>query len=132
MVTDFKTTNAAKPQNITPKANDPTAGGTKLQLPLYALVAVRDFGEGKEIPTQARYVYLRRTECFVGTLPNEAHEAFHDQLNALAATMASGDFRPGAPHALWGCTACSPDSLGLEIVGMRAAWWGDVAESDAE
>ena len=124
-VTDFKTTTAAKPEQATPSASDPTSGGTKLQLPLYAAVAARDFANADDdlSDRHARYVYLRRSDSIADDLPDEAHEQFAIDLNTLANRMDQGDFQPSAPHALWGCRACSPDGLGLETVALRVGWW---------
>lgn len=129
-VTDFKTSAAADPKAGAPRQSDPTQAGTKLQLPLYAAVAARDFLQPHYNPElrHARYVFLRRSDSIPHDLPNEAHEQFDLDLNALATSMHNGDFRPLQPHSKWGCTACSPDGLGLETVALRAGWWAGANE----
>ena len=129
-VTDFKTSAAADPKAGAPKASDPTQAGTKLQLPLYAAVAARDFPQPHDNTDlrHARYVFLRRSDSIPHDLPIEAYEQFDHDLNALATSMHEGDFRPQEPHSKWGCAACSPDGLGLETVALRAGWWAGANE----
>jgi ATP-dependent helicase/nuclease subunit B len=131
-VSDFKTTTAADPRQSAPRSTNPTLDGTKLQLPLYAAVAARDFGESHDDPADrhARYVYLRRSDSISHDLPDEAHEQFDIDLNGLAVRMAQGDFRPNVPHSKWGCAACSPDGLGLETVALRAGWWAPTMDDN--
>ena len=123
-VTDFKTTNSAKPE--APTKTDPTMAGTKLQLHLYARVAHRDHGR-EDSSTAIRYVFVRNhvvTPKEV-VLDIAGAEAWVDE---LARRINAGDFHAGVPHTLWGCADCSPDGLGLEHLASRAAHFAELAE----
>lgn len=116
-VTDFKSTNSAKPE--APPKNDTTAAGTKLQLHLYSIIAERDHGLADAEAT-VRYVYIRNH--VVTPKPFELDRgAAIAWVDELARRIIHGEFYPGEPHGSWGCRDCSPDGLGLETLGGRAA-----------
>lgn len=122
-VTDFKSTNSVNPQ--APSKHDPTSGGTKLQLHLYSIVADRDHGvDGGYV--SVRYVYIRNH--VVTPKPVELDQAAAVAwVDELASRIVHGEFYPGEPHGSWGCRDCSPDGLGLETLGGRAARFAALA-----
>lgn len=122
-VTDFKTSNAAKRKSVS--RSDPTERGTKLQLPLYARVAARDFGDAAQTAVGAsvvmRYLYLRRGLAEPAELGGNVDPDFLAAVDRTASAMAQGRFTPAEPDQMYGCESCSPDGLGLEAVAARAA-----------
>ena len=114
-VTDFKTSSRATP--VSPlRPNDPTDGGTKLQLPVYALVAKRRHADRA---VRVRYLYLRGVHAESSPIPEEAHAQALDDIDRVATRIVNGDFHPEAPHPMWGCQWCAPDGLGLADIERR-------------
>lgn len=113
-VTDFKVKSGKSIDTM--KVDDPTAGGAKLQLAVYAQVAQ---ALHVDRPVSARYLYLHRATTLEDMLPDGAIDVANDDIRALAARIVEGDFHPGMPHVKWGCAWCCPDSLGTADVEAR-------------
>ncbi|PIE32303.1 MAG: hypothetical protein CSA55_03795 [Ilumatobacter coccineus] len=113
-VTDFKVISSSFAPNFV--ADDPTEGGAKLQLPLYAEVAATVFGGELGAPA---YRYIGPSQVTDRVLPDSGHAHAHAALDVLADRLVRGDFRPGQPDPTWGCPDCCPDGLGRTEVTTR-------------
>jgi hypothetical protein len=115
-VVDYKTGSARSFEKLGP--DDPTAGGTKLQLPVYALAARLALG-APDADVTAEYWFLHRTIDRI-ELPLTAGvaESFVDTVTVIADGIAGGLFphRPPDDDG-WGghipCHYCDPDGLGV-------------------
>lgn len=116
-VTDLKTTTS---KNTSVSGNNPTEDGTKLQLPIYTLVAHRDFGTPDADPLPPRYMYVRGAKAEPREFPERATADALAHVARLAAQLAAGDLHPGVPDEMWGCDDCCPDQLGADHVAARA------------
>jgi ATP-dependent helicase/nuclease subunit B len=100
--------------------DDPTAGGSKLQLPVYAYAARAVLGL-PEAPVAAEYWFLRKdrgTRISVPLTP-QVHETHQEVLAVIADGIAAGLFphRPPKGDGWAGyieCPYCDPDGLGVE------------------
>lgn len=127
-VTDLKTTTS---KNTSVSANNPTDDGTKLQLPIYTLVAQRDFGRDGTEPLPPRYMYVRGIQAEPRVFPQRATADALGHVGRIAARLAAGDLHPGIPDEMWGCRDCCPDGLGSDHVAARAALFAEAtAEAD--
>jgi ATP-dependent helicase/nuclease subunit B len=113
VVTDHKTGKADDYRHLT--ADDPTLGGTRFQLPVYAAAAAAlDHGA----PVRAEYAFLRRGQfARIGVTFDEATWAsVRQELDTVVAGIDAGLFpaRPEPPE--WrrfvNCWYCEPDGLG--------------------
>lgn len=114
-VTDLKTGRATK---YTAVKKDPVAGGTRLQLPVYALAALRDLGDGG-VKAEAQYWFVRgpdRDLRLPVVLDEHTTEQYAAALGRLVDGIASGLFpgtvgkEPG--YAYVECPWCTPDGVG--------------------
>ena len=87
--------------------------GQKLQLPMYA----RAMGAHA-----ARYVYLRRSHAEAVEFKELADFDLDATIRRIATAIHLGEFLAGVPGN-FGCSACSPDGLGLGDVTSRAERW---------
>lgn len=99
-------------------ADDPTAGGRRLQLPVYALAARRAAGT-PDADVRAQYWLLKEKadKAIVGiAFDDDVLAHFVDVLTVIADGIAAGSFvaRPVAPGwSAWvQCWYCDPDGLG--------------------
>lgn len=120
-VTDVKTGGFSRYEAI---ESDPVAGGTKLQLPVYAYAARARLGE-QSTPVEASYWFVRRGGKRIPVpLTPEVEERYVDTLDVIVSSIAAGYFPPKAPEVpdfLWvQCPYCNPDGLGHSEV--RARW----------
>ncbi|MEU4291155.1 PD-(D/E)XK nuclease family protein [Kribbella sp. NPDC026596] len=120
-VTDVKTGGFSRYEAI---ESDPVAGGTKLQLPVYAYAARARLGE-ESTPVEASYWFVRRGGKRIPVpLTPEVEERYVDTLDVIVSSIAAGHFPPKAPEIpdfLWvQCPYCNPDGLGHSEV--RARW----------
>jgi ATP-dependent helicase/nuclease subunit B len=120
-VTDVKTGSATRFEGITA---DPVAGGTKLQLPVYAYAARARLGE-PDTPVEAAYWFVRRGGARIPVpLTPEVESRYVDTLDVIVSSIAAGLFPPKAPEVpdfLWvQCSYCNPDGIGHGEV--RARW----------
>jgi RecB family exonuclease len=98
---------------------DPTAGGTKLQLPVYAYAARAALGR-PDAPVAAEYWFLRkdRGKRIELALTPQVERVYAETLAVIADGMAAGLFphRPPAQDG-WGgfveCRFCDPDGFGV-------------------
>ena len=117
VVTDHKTGGAGSYKDITDL--DPTAGGTKLQLPAYAAAALAMAGESAGTPVIAEYGFFgkadfKRITCRIGT---QAWPQVATQLQRILDGIRSGVFvaRPEKSQfrlSFVPCEYCDPDHLG--------------------
>ncbi len=115
VVTDHKTGKADQYRAVGP--DDPTVGGTRFQLPVYAAAAKALTGEPAAV-VRAEYAFLRRGQFQrIGvTFDPEAWDAVRSELAEVADGIDAGFFpaRPAAPE--WrrfvDCWFCEPDGLG--------------------
>ncbi len=117
VVTDHKTGSAGSFRDITDL--DPTAGGTKLQLPAYAAAALAMAGEDARTPVIAEYGFFgkadfKRVTCRIGT---EAWPQVATALQRILDGIRSGVFvaRPEKSQfrlSFVPCEYCDPDHLG--------------------
>ncbi len=114
-VTDIKTGKADDFKAIS--TDDPTLGGTKLQLPVYAHAArARYGGDGAEVAAQ--YWFVRRDAGTRVELPltEEVESAYARALDVLVRSIAAGLFPPKPPEVAdfgWvQCPYCNPDGIG--------------------
>ena len=94
VVSDYKT---GKQGALRGLSKDPLAGGTLLQLPIYALAARAQFGNGGDV--QARYWLLsdqRSAPCYRLVVTPEVEARFADMVALIATAVDAGVF-PGAP-----------------------------------
>ena len=94
VVSDYKTGRQA---GLRALAKDPFAGGTLLQLPVYALAARSSFGKGG--PVHARYWLLsdqRSAPCYHLVVTEEVEARFRELVGIIANAVDAGVF-PGAP-----------------------------------
>ncbi|MFG1621691.1 PD-(D/E)XK nuclease family protein [Kribbella sp. NPDC049227] len=120
-VTDVKTGGFSRYEAI---ESDPVAGGTKLQLPVYAYAARARLGE-QSTPVEASYWFVRRGGKRIPVpLTPEVEARYVDTLDVIVSSIAAGFFPPKAPEIpdfLWvQCPYCNPDGLGHSEV--RARW----------
>ncbi|MGY4770676.1 PD-(D/E)XK nuclease family protein [Kribbella sp. CWNU-51] len=120
-VTDVKTGGFSRYEAI---ESDPVAGGTKLQLPVYAYAARARLGE-QSTPVEASYWFVRRGGKRIPVpLTPEVEARYVDTLDVIVSSIAAGFFPPKAPEVpdfLWvQCPYCNPDGLGHSEV--RARW----------
>ena len=115
LVTDIKTGSDRTFKEIT--QDEPTALGTKLQLPVYAYAARKRFGEA-DTPVTATYWFVRKSRGKrVGVeLTPEVEAAYARTLAVLVRSIAGGLFPPRAPEVAdfsWvQCDYCNPDGVG--------------------
>jgi RecB family exonuclease len=112
VVIDLKTGSESSYKDIE-KAGDRLVGGTKLQLPVYAHAARRQYG-AKDV--RAEYWFVRRGMKRI-ELPLEAVEAqYAETVGLLARSIRDGVFParpPETPDFLWvRCPYCNPDGIG--------------------
>ena len=116
-IVDYKTGSARTFTQLS--ETDPTAGGTKLQLPVYAYAARAALGL-PDAPVAAEYWFLRkdRGKRVQLALTPQVEHAYAETLAIIADGMAAGLFphRPPAQDG-WGdyveCRFCDPDGLGV-------------------
>jgi RecB family exonuclease len=112
-VTDIKTGKSDGFKTIS--ETDPTVGGTKLQLPVYAHAARSRFGADE---VRAQYWFVRRDAGTRVQLPltPAVEEAYARALDVLVRSITAGLFPLKAPEAAdfaWvQCPYCNPDGLG--------------------
>ena len=124
VVVDYKTGSPRRFQAISP--DDPTAAGTKLQLPVYAYAARTALGlPGTAV--SAEYWFLRKDRGRRITLPfnPEADEACGEALAVIADGIAGGLFPHRPPEEdRWAgfieCRYCDTDGLGVKE--LRDRW----------
>ena len=115
VVTDHKTGKADQYRAVGP--DDPTLGGTRFQLPVYA-AAAQALTSRPDALVRAEYAFLRRGQFQrIGvTFDDAAWDAVRGELAEVAAGIEAGYFpaRPAAPE--WrrfvDCWFCEPDGLG--------------------
>jgi RecB family exonuclease len=124
VVVDYKTGSSSKFQGL--GEDDPTHGGTKLQLPVYAHAARAQLG-APDAPVSAEYWFLRKDRGKRIELPltGEVHRAHSEALAVIANGIAAGLFphRPPKDDGYAGyieCEYCNPDRLGTN--DHRARW----------
>ncbi|MFI7068481.1 PD-(D/E)XK nuclease family protein [Kribbella sp. NPDC050124] len=120
-VTDVKTGGFSRYEAI---ESDPVAGGTKLQLPVYAYAARARLGE-PSTPVEASYWFVRRGGKRIPVpLTPEVEARYVETLDVIVSSIAAGYFPPKAPEVpdfLWvQCPYCNPDGIGHSEV--RARW----------
>ena len=130
VVTDYKYSSTRKYKDLA--AANPTANGTLLQLPIYALTARTVFDRDRlPLPVVARYAFARP---YNGKLPaaveievdDAALEAWQDALAVIVDGIEQGHFpaRPGEDLSRYtgyvACPACDPDDLGT--TDLRRRW----------
>jgi ATP-dependent helicase/nuclease subunit B len=113
-VTDIKSGSRRRFAGITQQ--DPLAGGTKLQLPIYGYAARRQFGD-RATPVTAAYWFVRKAPGRLSLeLSDTVERAYSDALAVITRSIASGLFPPKAPASpdfLWvQCDCCNPDGIG--------------------
>jgi len=113
VVSDYKT---GRQGGLTKLSKDPLAGGTRLQLPLYAMAARARFGG--EGPVLARYWLVsgeRHAPRYAVPLTDAVERRFRTVVGTIAAGVAAGAF-PGVPGQMsWrgfdACTYCEFDPV---------------------
>lgn len=114
VVIDIKT---GGPSRFLEINKDPFVGGTKLQLPVYALAARARLG-GPTTPVSAHYWFVRkdRGRRIAVDLTPETEQAYGEVVGTLVAGVAAGLFPPRAPEqpdfAWVQCPYCNPDGMG--------------------
>ncbi len=115
-VTDMKTGRSTKYAGL---KDDPVAGGTRLQLPVYALAALRDLATGDGDEARAQYWFVRgsdRGKRIEVALDDTTTELYSAALGRLVDGIASGLFpgkvgkEPGFAYVE--CPWCTPDGIG--------------------
>lgn len=115
-VTDLKTGRSTKYAGL---QDDPVAGGTRLQLPVYALAARRDLAEGDSDQARAQYWFVRgrdRGKRIEVALDDATAQRYGAALGRLVDGIAGGLFpgkvgkEPG--FAFVECPWCTPDGIG--------------------
>jgi ATP-dependent helicase/nuclease subunit B len=124
VVVDYKTGSARRFRKI--GEMDPTAGGTKLQLPVYAHAARAGLGL-PEAAVSAEYWFLRKDQGTRIAVPltAEVDRAFSAAVDAIADGIGGGLFphRPPEDDGWAGfieCPYCDPDGLG--VTELRDGW----------
>lgn len=125
IVTDLKTGSSRSFKDI---AQDPVVGGTKLQLPAYALAAQREFGQsGEAREVEAAYWFVGRKyhdERVEVRLDEALASRYARALGALVAGIRDGQFIPRPPQdddfAWVKCPYCNPDGVGYGHVRAGA------------
>lgn len=121
LVTDIKTGRKRSFKDIDER--DPALGGSKLQLPAYALAARAAHGE-EHTPVEALYWFTgRETGRVQLPLTAAVMERYAETLGLLVDGIARGSFPQRAPEAAdysyVQCSACNPDGLGHAAVRER-------------
>jgi ATP-dependent helicase/nuclease subunit B len=122
-VVDYKTGSDWSYRDIS-EAN-PTAYGSKLQLPVYAKAARAALAGGDPtVEVSAEYWFVGRSTSRIGVpLTPEVERVFLSTVDAIVSGIAAGLFpqRPPADdnHG-FGCPSCDPDGLGA--AELRGAW----------
>jgi ATP-dependent helicase/nuclease subunit B len=120
LVTDIKSGRADKFKVL---KDDPVAAGTKLQLPVYAHAARREFG-GDTV--EAQYWFVRRKDAgrrIPVVLDGDVEKQYAETLSTLVSAIAGGMFvgKPSEKPA-WGyvdCPYCTPDGIGHDEARAR-------------
>jgi ATP-dependent helicase/nuclease subunit B len=113
LVTDIKTGSARSFTGI--GQADPVAGGTKLQLPVYALAARQTYNREQ---AEAMYWFARRDRGTRITLQldDQLEQIYARTLTTIVTSIATGLFpakSPEVPDVRWvRCPWCNPDGLG--------------------
>lgn len=116
VVSDYKT---GRQSGLAALVKDPLAGGTLLQLPLYAMAARERFAAGSHDPVHARYWLLsneRSAPCYHLVVTDEIEDRFRQVVGRIASGVEAGCF-PGTPGAaiydgrFENCRTCDFDSL---------------------
>ena len=120
-VTDIKTGSRRAFKEIT--QDEPTVGGTKLQLPVYAYAAREVFGD-RATPVVTAYWFVGRDQGRVELELTPALEAeYAETLDVIVQSMANGLFpakAPEVPDFAWvQCPFCNPDGIGHGEVRER-------------
>lgn len=119
-VTDVKT---GGPSRFKVLAEDPVAGGTKLQLPVYAHAARARLG-GDRVEASYWFVRKERGTRIPVPLTPEVEQLYAATLETLVSSIAAGLFparAPEVPDFAWiQCPYCNPDGIGHSEV--RARW----------
>lgn len=114
VVTDYKSGQSKSYERL---HDDPCDRGQRLQLPVYALAAAAEFGDGGA-PVRSEYWFTSRKGRFarIGYPVGEAVVAqARTALRTIADGLSGGVFpaRPkGGTNVLYDCPACDPDGLG--------------------
>lgn len=115
-VTDLKTGRSTKYAGL---KDDPVAGGTRLQLPVYALAALRDLASSDSDQARAQYWFARgsdRGKRIEVALDDTTAELYSAALGRLVDGIAAGLFpgkvgkEPGFAYVE--CPWCTPDGIG--------------------
>jgi RecB family exonuclease len=130
VVTDYKYSSTYKYNGLS--QDEPTAAGSVLQLPIYALAARAVFDAGKlPLPVTARYAFVK-PDANKGALPKATTlevdaplvARWSEALAVIADGIEAGLFsaRPGNDTrfaGFIGCPACDPDGLGTAELQRR-------------
>jgi ATP-dependent helicase/DNAse subunit B len=113
-VTDIKTGSRRTFKEIS--QDDPVVGGTKLQLPVYAHAARREYGD-RASDVRSAYWFVRKDRGRLELeLTSDVETTVAETLAVLARSIASGLFPPKAPEqpdfAWVQCAYCNPDGIG--------------------
>jgi len=113
-VTDIKTGSRRAFKEIT--QDEPTVGGTKMQLPVYAYAAREVFGD-RATPVVTAYWFVGRDQGRVELeLTPDLESEYADTLDVIVRSMADGLFpakAPDVPDFAWvQCPYCNPDGVG--------------------
>jgi ATP-dependent helicase/nuclease subunit B len=118
VVVDYKTGSMRKFKDI--GEADPTVGGTKLQLPVYAYAARAALG-ADDAPVSAEYWFLRKNRGQRIDLPltPHVHAVYIATLSTIADGIAGGLFPHRPPEddgwaSYIECPYCDPDGLGVK------------------
>ena len=120
LVTDIKTGRKGSFQGM---EDDPVLGGSKLQLPAYALAARAAHGDG-QTPVEALYWFAGKDTGRVQLPLTEAvMQRYAETLALLVDGIARGAFPQRAPEradfSFTQCSACNPDGLGHADIRER-------------
>ena len=118
-VIDVKTGGASRFRGI---PTDVVVGGTKLQLPAYAIAAKQAYGREK---AEAAYWFASgrdRGEVIPVVLDAQTERVYGSAIGTLAAGIAGGLFIPRPPttedHGYIQCSFCNPDGVGYSEVQL--------------
>jgi RecB family exonuclease len=122
LVTDIKTGRKDTFKDIE-KKDDPVLGGTKLQLPAYALATRAAHGQ-EHTPVEALYWFTGRDTGRVQLpLTPAVMDRYAETLGLLVEGISRGSFPQRAPKTAdyrWvQCSACNPDGLGHAAIRER-------------